>query len=66
MIILAKVTTTIAGSDGIVYWLYGERAIKLGFVYFYLFIYFIRSNTQQKQHINTITCEQDSPGSNEH
>ena len=32
----------------------------------YLFIYFIRSNINQKQHINTMTCEQDSPGSNEH
>ena len=29
------------------------------------FIYSIRSNIQQKQYISTMTCEQDSPGSNE-
>ena len=29
------------------------------------FIYFIRLNIQQKRNINTMTYEQDSPGSNE-
>ena len=35
------------------------------FIFIYLFIFF-RSSIKQKQHINTMTCEQDSPGSNEH
>ena len=35
-------------------------------IYVFILFCFIRSNIQQKQHINTMTCEQDSPGSNEH
>jgi len=44
----------------------GRACIMIIRCTFVEFIYFIRSNIQQKQHINTMTREQDSPGSTEH